>query len=126
MNVRAAIEASGKALADGINAKDAAAAAACYSEDGSILAPETERVNGRDAIQTFWQNFIDAGLSNVSLTAVEVEEYGNAATEVGIAKGAVPSEGGGQTNFVGKYIVLWRKGPDGNWYMHRDIWNFDA
>jgi ketosteroid isomerase-like protein len=30
------------------------------------------------------------------------------------------------TTVAGKYIVVWKKGEDGTWRLHRDIWNAGA
>jgi ketosteroid isomerase-like protein len=34
-----------------------------------------------------------------------------------------PAEGGASTDLKGQYIVIWKKDADGNWRLHRDIWN---
>ncbi|TIR04878.1 MAG: hypothetical protein E5X37_28660 [Mesorhizobium sp.] len=31
-----------------------------------------------------------------------------------------------KTPRLGKYIVVWKKGDDGTWRLHRDIWNLGA
>ena len=126
MSVREAIEAGGKAVADGVNNEDAASIAKQYTEDASLLPPGAPRQDGLEAVQGFWQAAIDMGLSDVKLTTLEVEEFGNVATEVGTVTGTIPGEDGGSQSLTGKYIVLWQQGDDGTWRLHRDIWNFDA
>ena len=32
----------------------------------------------------------------------------------------------GRTPVNGKFIVIWTRGGDGTWRLHRDIWNTDA
>lgn len=39
---------------------------------------------------------------------------------------SVPTEDGSRTTIVEKYLIIWKKGEDGDWYLHRDIWNADA
>ena len=126
MSAREAIEADGKAFADGINNKDAASIAKLYTDDASVFPPGAPRQDGRDAVQAFWQAAIDMGLADAALTTVEVEELGDTATEVGTITATLPGEGGSRTALTGKFIVLWKKGADGTWRLHRDIWNFDA
>ena len=120
MSVREEIMGVGAQLARAINAGDAATAAGFYTEDGSVMAPGAARVDGRSSVQAYWQAAIDAGLSNVVLTTLEVEEFGGSATEVGILTGSL-----GATELTGKYIVLWSQ-TNAGWKLHRDIWNFDA
>ena len=54
------------------------------------------------------------------LTTLEVEEFGDSATEVGTLSGSL-----GATELTGKYIALWSQ-TNAGWTLHRDIWNFDA
>jgi ketosteroid isomerase-like protein len=81
------------------------------------------RVDGREAIQAFWQGAIDQGLTDIKLEAVEVESAGNTAYEVGSFSLKAPNESGELVSSTGKYIVVWHKSADGNWRLHRDIWN---
>ena len=71
--VRAHIDAGTVKWVAAFNAGDGAAVAALYSEDAVLLPPGGERVDGRAAIQTFWQGAIDSGLKAEFLHAVEVE-----------------------------------------------------
>jgi ketosteroid isomerase-like protein len=66
------------------------------------------------------------GLSQVTLTTIEVEELGNTALEVGTVTGTVSGENGDSIEMTGKYIVIWKKNGEGQWHLQRDIWNFDA
>ncbi len=104
-----------------IRRKDAAAAAACYSADGMVLAPQSEPVVGRKAIETFWNGFIKAGVTEVNLTTTEVIEAGNIASEVG--RYLVMASRKELDH--GKYVVVW-KIESGEWKLHRDIWNTSA
>ena len=105
------------------NGGDAAAMAELYTEDGALLPPGAERVDGREGIQALWQGYMDAGVRDLDLETVEVEDHGNAASEVGTYTLTAPDGEGGRVAAEGKYIVLWRKGDDGVWRLHRDIWN---
>jgi uncharacterized protein (TIGR02246 family) len=120
---RDGIEAALKTFADAFNGSDGAGVAAHYTEDAALLPPGEARVDGRAAVQAYWQGAIDGGITDLTLKAVEVEESGNLATEVGAFTLAVPGEGDQKTTVAGKYIVVWKKGADGAWRLHRDIWN---
>ena len=53
MSVRETVEAGGKAVADGINNKDAASIANLYTQDASLFPPGAPRQDGREAAQDF-------------------------------------------------------------------------
>lgn len=104
-----------------LNAGDAATVASFYTDDAALLPPGSERVDGREAIQAFWQGAIDGGMKAQSLHAVEVFADGNVAGEVGVFLLTMPGDEG-VAEIPGDYIVIWEK-RDGVWQLHRDIWN---
>jgi len=118
-DVRAAIEAGNKAFCAAVARRDATAVAALYTSTAQALPPGGEIARGRDAIQKAFQGEIDAGLTNLTLTTLEVEAHGDTANEVGtwVLKGK-----DGATLDHGKFIVIWKK-EGGEWRLHRDIWN---
>ena len=103
------------------NAADGAALASLYSEDATLFPPGAERVDGRSAIQTFWQGAMDAGMKLDDLSATEVISRGDIAGEMGGFILSVPGDSG-VTKVVGEYIVI-RKRDGHTWQLHRDIWN---
>ncbi len=123
---RDSIEATNKTLLESLSGRDAAGVAAHYTDDAALLPPDAARIDGREGIQGFWQALIDAGLGDVTLTTQEVDDFGEVANEVGTISATAPSEDGGRVQLAGKYVVVWKRGGDGTWRLHRDIWNFDA
>lgn len=115
---RAGIEATNAQFMAAVSQDDAAGVAACYTENGQIMPPNGETASGREAVQGFFQGFIDAGL-NVRLETVEVEGHGDTAHEVGKA---TVMDADGQTVDEAKYIVIWKKVGD-EWKLHHDIFN---
>jgi uncharacterized protein (TIGR02246 family) len=93
--------------------------AALYTESGQLLPPNSDFVTGRDAIHGFWQALFDMGVGEVKLETVEVESHGDTAIEVG--KYSI-YDAGGQEIDAGKYVVIWKR-EDGQWKLHRDIFN---
>lgn len=99
--------------------KDYAAMAALYTENAMVLPPDGGIVSGRPAIEEFWRSAASAlGLTDAVLRTRDLEVAGDTAYEVGEADLKV---GNGQV--MVKYLVVWVKGGDGNWRLHRDIWN---
>ncbi len=100
-------------------AQDAAALAALYTAQAQLLPPNSDFVTGREAIQTFWQGVMDAGVAVATLTIEEAMGTDSMAVEVGRYE---MSTADGSTIDEGKYIVWWQRTPAG-WRLHRDIWN---
>lgn len=122
---REAIEAKLDAFEAAFNRGDAAAVAGFYTEDAVLLPPDAERVEGRQAVAAYWREGIDGGLTDLDLKAFEVMEAGALAYEIGAFSLNSPGEGEQPVSLTGKYIVIWQRGADGEWRLHRDIWNFD-
>ena len=117
------IEAANKGVMDSFKNKDAAGVAAHYTENGAMLPPNQERIEGRENIQKLWQSWLDAGVTDLTLKALEVEEGGDMAVEEGAYSIKAPGADGKTMEEIGQYIVVWKKGADGKWQLHRDIWN---
>ncbi len=124
--VRDSIEATLKSFVESLNVGDAAGVAAHYTDDAAVLPPDAARIDGHEGIQGVWQSLIDADIRDVALTTQEVDVFGDVANEVGTITATAPSEDGGRVQWAGKYVAVWKRGGDGTWRMHRDIWNFDA
>ena len=113
------IRESNKKFMEAFKNGDAAAVAARYTTDGRLLPPNSEMIQGHDAITAYWQAGMDAGLTEARFTTVSATAYGDIAYEVGLADVFV---GEGQLVDKSKFIVIWKK-VDGQWKMHEDIWN---
>lgn len=117
--VRDAIVAADRNFEAAFHRGDAAAVAALYTEDGQFLQPHGETVSGRQAIQATFQGLMDMGVKVIRLAALEVEDYGDTASEIGTY---VLEAEGGQVVDRGKFVVLWKR-EAGQWKLHRDIIN---
>jgi len=114
------IKALDSGVAEAINAGDAAAVTAHYSDDAAIHPPGAGRMDGKEAIQGYWQAGIDAGLGEVNIVASSVDITGDGSVSIGTLSGKM-----GDAALTGKYIVIGKK-TAGGWKIHHDIWNFDA
>jgi uncharacterized protein (TIGR02246 family) len=119
------IKAASAKFEDAFNGGDGAAVGALYTEHAAVLPPDGARVDGNAAIAEFWQGAIDAGLKDLDLQTVEVLDAGDLAVEVGKVSLTTSGSVGKAVPVAGKYIVVWQRGDDGSWRLHRDIWNFD-
>jgi len=118
-DARAAIEAANKQFAAAFAKGDAAALSAMYTTNAMAFPPNGEIARGQAAIQNIWKGAISAGLKGVVLTTAEVETHGDTAHEVGTYE---MRDAGGKPADRGKYIVIWKR-EQGQWKLHRDIWN---
>jgi uncharacterized protein (TIGR02246 family) len=121
VDATSAIAEQNKKFSAAVTAKDAAAIAALYAEDATLLPPNAPAAQGRTAIQAYWQAFLDAGVTNGTLTSSQVTNTATDATEVGTWVIRAPD---GSVADNGKYIVWWKKVGD-TWHFYRDIFNSD-
>lgn len=120
--VRAAIEAANKAFVDHFNSANAAAVAAMYAADAQLHPPNSTTISSRQAIQSFWQNLINARIRIVRLETTLVEACGETAYEVGKYELTIPAASGAPTTDQGKYLVIWKK-QGRRWRLAQDMWN---
>ena len=99
-------------------AQDDEAMAALYTQDAQLLPPNGDFQTGNEAVKAFWGSLFTAGFDGVILETLEVHGNGTLVSEVGLFTLYL----NGQFFDNGKYIVVWKK-VNGNWYLHRDIWN---
>ena len=112
-------------LEQAFNRGDAAAVAALYTEDATLLPPGADILTGRRAAQARWQAAYDTGARNLSLDPVSVETYGgDAAREIGRFALEAPGQGGETARVEGKYVVVWKRTAEG-WRLDTDIWNLN-
>lgn len=121
-----AIEAANARFVQAFDRGDAAALGAMYTENAFVLPPEAKMVEGRKAIESFWDGAMRHGARNLTLRSLRVDELGDAAArEIGRFTLDMPARGGGLARVEGKYVVVWVK-DGGDWRLETDIWNADG
>ncbi|MBI1373174.1 MAG: SgcJ/EcaC family oxidoreductase [Phycisphaera sp.] len=98
---------------------DAAALASLYTEDAQFMPPNSDFVVGRKAIQATFRAFMDMGIKSITLETLEVESFGDTASEVGRYR---LESADGQVLDEGKFFVLWKRVGD-QWLLYRDMIN---
>ena len=117
--VRKAVEEGNRKFGAAAGRKDYAGLAALYTDNAKLLPPDAPFVSGRKAIEEFWRAAAASlGLISVALKTHDLEVSGDIACETGEADLTLIS---GPAKV--KYLVVWRRGGDGQWRLHRDIWN---
>lgn len=111
-------------FAAALNAKDARAAAALYTEDAVLIPPGENLVRGRQAIEEYWRAAIEqGGVRDVSVETMDALSSGSLGYETGSFVLTVDGPDGEPVVDRGRYIELLRRGPDGRWLSTHGIWN---
>jgi uncharacterized protein (TIGR02246 family) len=121
-DIKLQIDAANAKWVEAFNKGDAAAVSQLYTDQATALPPNAPMAAGRAAIQTFWQGAIQSGVKNVTLKAQKVDQFGNAAREIGEFSLDAPNAQKQMVHVEGKYVVLWRR-VRGSWKLDTDIWN---
>lgn len=120
---RAAIAAIAKEFSARYMRGDAAGMTALYTDDGVIFPGGRPMIRGREAIQQYWT--MPPGVKMVEHQTVSdsIVIVGNTAYDWGTFHSRVSRNGEAGNRGYGKYVIVWRRGDDGQWRMHLDIWN---
>ena len=108
-----------------VKAKDAAAIAALYTEDGAVMPPNGPIGKGRGAVQQTWASMMATPRFDLTFTPEQiiVSSSGDMALDRGTYNLKIAPGGTAQTD-TGKYVVVWRK-IGGEWKAAADIFNSD-
>jgi uncharacterized protein (TIGR02246 family) len=108
------------------NARDAGAVVrAFYAPDAVLLPPNHPIVEGRSNIQAFLQGLMDSGLSSIRLETTRIASDGALAYGRGRYTLSLAPAAAAPVEDVGKYVVVYRRQPDGSWRAVADIFNSD-
>jgi len=115
---RSEIAAVNRQFEDAARKADLDRLASLYTPDAMAFPPDGPIVKGRDNIKQMWGSVAQQmGLKDVRLSTLDFEQAGDTGYEVGEA--TLTLSGG---TAVVKFVVVWKK-VDGQWRLHRDIWN---
>ena len=92
-----------------------------------MFPPNMPIVTGPDARRKMWTQLFspaELGFSNAA-TKVEAAKSGDLAYETGTFEESFKDAAGKPVHVVGKYTVVWRKQPNGQWKAIVDIFNTD-
>jgi uncharacterized protein (TIGR02246 family) len=115
------IEKAHQQYLEALNEGDAVMLASMSTEHAILLPPNAEMIEGREAIKEYWRSVFTAGLKDLSVRTVRVDEYGgDAASEIGRIHLNAPAT---RDVLEGKYVIVWRKRGE-SWLLDSVIWNF--
>jgi uncharacterized protein (TIGR02246 family) len=119
---RQTIEAQEQAFLQAFNGGDAAEVTRFYGDGARILPPNADAIQGSDAIEAFFKEFV-ALRTQLSFNLLTVHESPDVCTAVGEFEMAMHPEGADPQQNRGKYIEVWRRQSDGSWRIVDDIFN---
>jgi ketosteroid isomerase-like protein len=94
-----------------------------YDTGAVVLAPNAPLMRGRQNIEAFWAGARQQGFRTLNLAVNSVEVIGNHAIELGSYTLGIQPPGQSEITDRGKYMVLWKRQPDGSWKLYRDMFN---
>jgi uncharacterized protein (TIGR02246 family) len=121
---RPAIERVVQEFMDAFERGDAAAVASLYVGDAKLMPPNQPRLEGAEAIRSFWQGAMDAGVREARIEIEDVEAQGEVAIEVGKYTLTIEQSNGERVSDRGKYVAIWKR-RGGEWRLAVDIFNSD-
>jgi uncharacterized protein (TIGR02246 family) len=105
-------------------AADWPAVLSAYTEDAILLPPNAPALQGRAALQKFFEGF--PKFTDFKQRVVEIDGRGDLAFPRGTYETTVnPAGTKAPLKDMGKVLAVWRKQPDGKWLAARVIWNSD-
>jgi len=120
----AAITLISKNRSDAFNKGDAAAIAGYFSDSAWLMAPGQPAMQGRAAVQQYYQSIFDEYRTSLESGYHQVEVSGDLAYGRGFAKVILyPRTGGDSLVSTAKYLNILAKQEDGTWITTHDIWN---
>ena len=118
--MRGEIDANNGRFSEAVARGDAAAAAAVYGDEATLLPPGSEAVKGRKAIEGFWRSGMEVGLRSVELETVEIDAGAELAYELGRYRLVVERKDG-PTSELGTHVVIHKRQDDGSWKWAVDV-----
>ncbi len=123
----AAIRAASAEWAKAAAAKDLEKTLSYYADDASMFPPNAPIVTGSDARRKTWTGLLapDELVFSNAATKVEAARSGDLAYETGTFEESFKDATGNPARVTGKYVVVWKKQPNGPWKAVVDIFNTD-
>ena len=122
-----AVREADAAYSKAFEAKDVEAVVGFFADDGLDLSPNAPMLTGKEAIRKSASEMMAIPGLTLSWqpTKVEASRGGDLAYSIGTYQGTMSDAKGKPVADRGKYVTVWRKGPDGKWKVLADIYNSD-
>jgi uncharacterized protein (TIGR02246 family) len=101
---------------------DAAACAAFYTKDATVLPGDRPVAIGRAEIEALFAGIFEHGAKKLSLIPGEVSCDGDLAYEIGTAILEIPQSDGSLLFDERRYLTVLKRQSDGSWRMQASAW----
>jgi uncharacterized protein (TIGR02246 family) len=115
------IEAREQEFVEAFNGGDASGVARLFTEDGRVLPPNADAVQGRANIEAFFKE--DQARASLSLHLLTVHECAGLCVAVGLSEVERHPDGASPDKEGGKFVEVWTRQSDGSWLLAEDIFN---
>jgi len=106
------------------NSNDAVAVAAVYTDDAILMPSDQAEVEGKVAIQTWYQTMYKGMSVKITLAPLETQVAGDWGYDRGTAMLTIaPKAKGKPMEESSKYLVILKRQADGSWKVFRDMDN---
>lgn len=122
IGIRGAMQAASDRWNAAFNDGDAAAVAALYTSDGTVLPHTHAIVRGSEGIRDFWSGVIAAGFKEHGIELFDVEASGDLAYAAGKWWATGPDPAEGRKRYEGSIVTVFRR-EGGGWKACLHIWN---
>ena len=112
---------------DAVARSDAATVLRHYADDAILMGSGAPMVKGKPAVATFLDDLFKQNTFKTAKGRVtDITVSGDLAVETGTYEMTIVPKNGPEISDRGKYIHVWRRGPDGSWKVTRYIANSDV
>lgn len=94
-----------------------------YTDDAVIFPGNSDLIRGKEAIRKYWTLAPGRTITHHKITASEIKITGDFAYDYGYFEISGVNNGQVWGPNYGKYLIVWKRGSDGAWKMHLDMWN---
>jgi len=120
-DLRQEIDSLNRAMEHAFLKRDMMAVARFYADDAKLMGPRGADVSGRAAIDRYWSEI--EGAKSWKLEVLEVGGDRTTAYQVGRSTLVTTAAGGDRTS-VSRFVVIWKRQPDGRLKIALDFYHF--
>jgi len=113
-------------MLEAAKAKDVERVLSFYADEALNFPPNAPLISGKEEVRAFWSELVENPNLTWQTTKVEVSRSSDLAYSFGTYGLTTSSAEGEPLDDHGKWVVVWKKQPDGTWAHIIDIFNSDA